>query len=88
MSSLGKTCNRSCGRMGTEPVSVTGNRRVWKIAKTVAPGQDWTGEAGSWMGSLELYSIANAAKNSSGDNVYHLMMLEENRTMLGISRGR
>ena len=29
----------------------------------VAPGQDWTGEAGSWMGSLESNSIANEDKN-------------------------
>ena len=33
---------------------VIGNGRVWNIAKSVAPGQDWTGEAGSWMGLPEL----------------------------------
>ena len=44
----------------------TGNRWVWNIANSVAPGQDWTGEAGSWIGSIEVYLIANADKNSSG----------------------
>ena len=42
---------------------MTGNRWVLNIAKSVAPGQDWTGEAGSWMGSLEIYLIANEDKN-------------------------
>ena len=42
---------------------MAGNRRVWNIAKAVAPGQDWTGEAGSWMSSLESNSIANEDKN-------------------------
>ena len=34
-----------------------------EYCKSVAPGQDRTGEAGSWMSSLEIYSIANEDKN-------------------------
>ena len=62
----------------SEVCNVTGNRWVWNIAKSVAPGQDWTGEAGSWMGSLEVYSIANADKNLFGNNVTHLMRMKVN----------
>ena len=47
------------------------------IIKSVAPGQDWTGESGSWLSSSRFDSIANAAKNSSGDNVVHLMRMKE-----------
>ena len=42
---------------------MTGNKRVWNLAKSVAPGHDWTGESGSWMGSSGTDWFASAAKS-------------------------